>query len=434
MYVRARVSGLAYTYNFPALDPSLVLYYPLDTSANPSNGFTTPNYASKLPVYDASMAGSSMISYSLNNSITSFGDLSLNNTMGSQLVAQTTSGNYVVCNNTFTPNISGGFSISLWFSCSGQLNKTGTLISLPYNKTGNGIEIDISGTNMIYTGWNYPAYLLYDPIQYYNFDVANGAILTEIISGQNASITSSTYNVTSMSGYTTGIVNAIVGTGSINTNLTYVRYGTGSYYKSNASFGNYAILYPFNIGNSNSMTFCFWYYLTSSISQYAGFFQIAFPKASDGTYSSGSNTIQLQYISTSSLSLDLLNNSNDSGRTILSSFTNTNAICAQNTWNFFAFTITSTNPTSTGGTGVNSGTTSGTVTAYAYNSTNGLQTTSIGLYNRFSNFQNANAITSIGGNFNGSDHSTFATCYFDSVRVFKTALDSTQIQNIINLE
>ena len=45
-------------------------------------------------------------------------------------MAQTASGNYVVSNTTFAPNISGGFSISLWFSCSGQLNKRGTLISL----------------------------------------------------------------------------------------------------------------------------------------------------------------------------------------------------------------------------------------------------------------------------------------------------------------
>jgi hypothetical protein len=156
IYFRNRVSGLAPTfiYNFPALDPSLVLYYPLDSSANVGGGFQTANFASKLPVFDASLAGSSMITYALNNSVTSFGDLSLNNTMGAQLVAQTVSGNYVVSNTTFAPNISGGFSISLWFSCSGQLNKTGTLISLPYQITGNGIQIDISGTNMIYTGWN----------------------------------------------------------------------------------------------------------------------------------------------------------------------------------------------------------------------------------------------------------------------------------------
>jgi hypothetical protein len=159
MYVRARVNNLAtFTYNFPALDPSLVLYYPLDSSANPSNGFQTANFASQLPVYDASLAGSSMITYALNNSVTSFGDLSLNNTMGAQLVPQTVSGNYVVSNTSFALNISGGFSVSLWFSCSGQLNKRGTLISLPLNKTSNGIQIDISGPNMIYTGWNLPSY------------------------------------------------------------------------------------------------------------------------------------------------------------------------------------------------------------------------------------------------------------------------------------
>lgn len=155
MYVRARVNNLAtFTYNFPALDPSLVLYYPMDSSANPSNGFQTANFASKLPVYDASMSGSAMITYALNNSVTSFGDLSLNNTMGAQLVPQTVSGNYVVSNTSFALNISGGFSVSLWFSCSGQLNKRGTLISLPLNKTSNGIQIDISGPNMIYTGYN----------------------------------------------------------------------------------------------------------------------------------------------------------------------------------------------------------------------------------------------------------------------------------------
>jgi hypothetical protein len=153
MYVRARVSDLAFTYNFPALDPSLVLYYPMDSSANVGGGFKTANFASRLPVYDASLAGSSMISYAPNNSVTSFGDLSLNNTMGAQLVAQTTSGNYVVANNTFVPNISGGFSISLWFSCSGQLNKMGTLINLPRSAGANGLEIDVSGTNMICSGY-----------------------------------------------------------------------------------------------------------------------------------------------------------------------------------------------------------------------------------------------------------------------------------------
>jgi hypothetical protein len=203
MYVRARVSGSAptFTYNFPALDPSLVLYYPLDSSANPSNGFQTANFASRLPVYDASMSGSAMISYALNNSVTSFGDLSLNNTMGSQLVANTINGNYVVSNTSFALNISGGFSVSLWFSCSGQLNKTGTLISLPLNKTSNGIQIDISGPNMIYTGWNKEESSL---VLYWPFDTT----LNETINNQAP---------TTVNG-TPSIINSVVavGTGSFN--------------------------------------------------------------------------------------------------------------------------------------------------------------------------------------------------------------------------
>jgi len=152
--MRAQVSsGLSYIYNFPGLDPSLVLYYPLDTSAN---GPKVANYATGLPVYDASLVGSSTFTYRPGTFITGLGDLSLNNTMGSQLVANTAGNNYVVCNNTVALNISGGFSISLWFACNGQLNKTGTLLSLPLNTTGNGFEIDVSGTNMIYSGYYVP--------------------------------------------------------------------------------------------------------------------------------------------------------------------------------------------------------------------------------------------------------------------------------------
>ena len=224
MYVRAKVSGLAtFTYNFPALDPSLVLYYPLDSSANPSNGFQTANFASQLPVYDASLAGSAMITYAPNNSVTSFGDLSLNNTMGAQLVPQTVSGNYVVSNTSFALNISGGFSVSLWFSCSGQLNKTGTLISLPYQKTGNGIQIDISGPNMIYTGYNVPIVGQIDLLS----TAAKTAMLgtSPVFTG---SITGTTLNVTAITSGTISINSTLIGTGIIaGTQIIAFESGTG---------------------------------------------------------------------------------------------------------------------------------------------------------------------------------------------------------------
>jgi len=223
MYVRARVTNLAYTYNFPALDPSLVLYYPMDTSANVGGGFKTANFASQLPVYDASMAGSSMITYSLANTITSFGDLSLNNTMGSQLVAQTVSGNYVVCNNTFTPNISGGFSVSLWFSCSGQLNKIGTLISLPPSVGANGLEIDISGTNMIYSGWNLPTV---GPIDSLSISAKTAMLGTSPVF--TGSIAGTTLTVTAVTSGTISINTTISGTGiTAGTQITALGTGTG---------------------------------------------------------------------------------------------------------------------------------------------------------------------------------------------------------------
>ena len=223
IYFRNSVSNIippTFTYNFPTLDPSLVLYYPLDSSANPSNGFQTANFASQLPVYDASLAGSSMISYAPSNTITSFGDLSLNNTMGSQLVPQTVSGNYVVSNTSFALNISGGFSISLWFSCSGQLNQMGTMLSLPYNKSFNGIEIDISGTNMIYIGWNPPP----GPIDLLT-TVGKSAMIgtSPIFTG---SISGTTLTVTVVRGGKISLNMTITGT-NINAGTKITAFGTG---------------------------------------------------------------------------------------------------------------------------------------------------------------------------------------------------------------
>jgi len=242
-YVRATISNLAsFTYNFPALDPSLVLYYPMDSSANPSNGFQTANFASRVPVYDASLAGSSMITYEPINTITSFGDLSLNNVMGSQLVANTVSGNYVVCNNTFATNISRGFSISLWFSCSGQLNKTGTLISLPLNKTENGLEIDISGTNMIFTRWNMP--IPKGPLDYISA-TSNMIGKTSAFTG---TISTTTLTVSAMTSGTITLNSVLTGTGiTIGTKIIAFVSGTGG-------AGTYTISTSQTVSSSTAIT------------------------------------------------------------------------------------------------------------------------------------------------------------------------------------
>jgi hypothetical protein len=183
-----------------------------------------------------------MITLAPGTVITGVGDLSLNNTMGAQLVANTIGNNYVVCNNTFAPNISGGFSISLWFSCSGQLNKTGTLISLPYNKTGNGLEIDISGTNMIYSGWN--------------FNILNSAYVylplttntTNYGTGGNGIITVS--NVTTAFTYTTNLGKSCI----------YIN-NQGSTFNTvdTAALGNFIYINNFLSDNTTSYTFGGWY-------------------------------------------------------------------------------------------------------------------------------------------------------------------------------
>ena len=256
-------SGLSYIYNFPGLDPSLVLYYPLDTSAN---GSRVANYATGLPVYDASLVGSSTFTYTPGTFITSLGDLSLNNTMGSQLVANTAGNNYVVCNNTIVPNISGGFSISLWFACNGKLNTRGTLLSLPLNKTGNGFQIDVSGTNMIYSGWNLPVSLLppvstnlvaYFPLNNTTKESVSGLSVSAATSVTYNTVASKTgINCTSSSGYGTS--------GTLNTSTSIVNYNIPT------------LTLPFT---TNGVSFSLWFYPTAISSSNQILFNLA-----DNTY------------------------------------------------------------------------------------------------------------------------------------------------------
>lgn len=138
-YVSTSVTNL---FNFPAVDPSLALYYPFDSSLNGQ----TPNFASGTPKYDATFTGSNIITKTANTFITGLGDLSLNNTMGSNMAT-----NYVVSGNTFTLAPTSGLSISFWIACNGVANTTSTAVCLPLNNTGAKLEIDISGSTMIYS-------------------------------------------------------------------------------------------------------------------------------------------------------------------------------------------------------------------------------------------------------------------------------------------
>lgn len=126
-------------YNFPAVDASLVFYYPLDSS-NGNAG--TANYASGLPVYDASMMGSATNTYTQDSFVTGLGDLNLNNVMGSSATA------YVQSNTNFSLVPSSELSISLWFSCNGQ-DVCGTLISLYQPSIDSSIRLGLFGSQLI---------------------------------------------------------------------------------------------------------------------------------------------------------------------------------------------------------------------------------------------------------------------------------------------
>ena len=195
-----------YKYLF-AVDASLVLFYPFD-SKNISNN--TPNYASGQAVYDGSMCGNSQITTALNTYVTSIGDLSLNNTAGQ------TATDFIVAKNTFTTVPSTGLSISCWFSCSGQLNTSQTLFSLPFASTGNGINISVSGTNNILSAY-YTNVTTNGLIAYFSFDGTIGSTsITETIS--STTITGGTSTISSSAKYGTGCLDCtgtkfVTGTG-----------------------------------------------------------------------------------------------------------------------------------------------------------------------------------------------------------------------------
>ena len=141
-----------YTY---VVDSSLLLYYPLNSSVTYGGVKNISNFASGLKFYDGILYGNAAISYDSNTSINSLGDLSLNNILGS------TATQYVNSLRSFNLVPSTGIAVSCWFCCSGQLNTTASLFSIPFNIDGNAIEIGIKNTNMIYSNVYYNPFSIY---------------------------------------------------------------------------------------------------------------------------------------------------------------------------------------------------------------------------------------------------------------------------------
>lgn len=176
------------------VDPSLVLYYPLNNSTITGSIKNVANFASGFIFYDGIVYGNANISYDSNTFSTNLGNLSLNNTIGS------TATQYINSVKSFNLVPSTGMAISCWFSCSGQLNTTSSLFSLPFNNNGNAIEIGIKDTNMIYSD------VYYNPSSIYSSSSNVPSIpLISSITSTSSSITinynSPSQNSSNVSGY-----------------------------------------------------------------------------------------------------------------------------------------------------------------------------------------------------------------------------------------
>jgi hypothetical protein len=123
-------------------DRNLIVYYPFDTT---TNSFA-PNYATLQ--YDASMIGGVTT-----NSSSGVNALSLTNT-------NSAANQYVIGSPpSWILNITNGLTISCWVNVTGIENQIQRIFDIPWAVGTQGLVIDISGTNMLYSGWNQPSYL-----------------------------------------------------------------------------------------------------------------------------------------------------------------------------------------------------------------------------------------------------------------------------------
>jgi hypothetical protein len=127
------------------------VYYPFNIIVhNTTNNFATLSY-------DTSFIGIPSISY--NNSLVGTGALSLEN------IAYGTSSNYVLSRPTINSvpinfNANLGLTISCWVNANGISNRNMTIFDICTKPGIQGINIDISGTNSLYSSYN-PIYNYY---------------------------------------------------------------------------------------------------------------------------------------------------------------------------------------------------------------------------------------------------------------------------------
>jgi hypothetical protein len=132
------------------LNRNLVIHYPFDTSVNKM----TPNYGTML--YDASMVGS----LSMTTGLVGTNALSLTNSSGTGVAAT----QYIKSSpkNWLLNSTSTGLTISCWVNTSAaNTGKIMRLFDIPISKViDTGLVVDISGSNMIYSGYSFSNLIL----------------------------------------------------------------------------------------------------------------------------------------------------------------------------------------------------------------------------------------------------------------------------------
>lgn len=124
------------------LNRNLVVHYPFDTVVNNR----TPNYGTM--VYDASFIGVAT-NYSPGHVGTS--SLQLTNTAGSTATQYVYSKPGIPNQATLNLNATTGLTISCWVNTNGYANRVQRLFEICTTAGTNGLSLDISGTNMIYS-------------------------------------------------------------------------------------------------------------------------------------------------------------------------------------------------------------------------------------------------------------------------------------------
>ena len=123
------------------LDSSMSIYYPFNFATNN----TLPNYSQSNIVYDGNIIGDASITNNTANYIVGNGALQVSN------INANTATQYVRNNSQISTTGMNGMTISIWFNPSASLSTNGfyTLFDIAGNAGNKGIQLDLSGINMI---------------------------------------------------------------------------------------------------------------------------------------------------------------------------------------------------------------------------------------------------------------------------------------------